>query len=332
MLASLSAQLNQSSLNSEENPLLSKITRSLEDKFTQFVKNHEEVKWGKVNPLPCIVMQKADGICGLLVQKDRKYYLYSRTGKPLTNCKEVIERATKDMVKPLDNWVAMVEVCNDKLSLEELGGCVNPNRAEPLSEARKEIMRDTYMFVYDLVTLDEFIEGKSLTPFQYRFFAVLRLTPSGLRVKIPNYAVCHKEEEVEAFFQRMVAHGEEGVVRALLNSDWKAGRKDKNKTKRVRGVDYDLEVIGLEFGKAGTKRQGQVNKLIVRWKNTLTGKLVELPVDGRFDDQQREEWHSNPDLIIGKVVHVHALQIGSKGSLRLAKVRAIRVDKTKADI
>jgi hypothetical protein len=59
-----------------------------------------------------------------------------------------------------------------------------------------------------------------------------------------------------------------------------------------------------------------------------------IPIDlGKgFTDERRIELWLDQAQIVGKIVEVHALQLGSKGSLRIPKVNSIRVDKTEPDL
>ncbi len=103
-------------------------------------------------------------------------------------------------------------------------------------------------------------------------------------------------------------------------------------TKKVRGVDFDLLVTGIEEGEG--KHSGMTGKLVLQWRKwgKPDGELMPLPADGCFDVATRKLWFTHPELIVGQIVHVHALQIGSKGSLRLPKVQTVRIDKTRPDL
>lgn len=310
---------------------MSPLVRDLEKKFTMLVKNFDDTSWGKVSPYPCIIMEKMDGVCTLAVNVFGKWNLFSRTGRKLQNVAH-LERLleAQDVGR---NCVVSVELCNDALSLEQISGIVNPNRVEPVEPELQKLWIDgAYMAAFDLVTLDEFIKGTSKKAFESRLAELLVLKHMGVPCAVPIFDTIESESEADEFFNRVVAKGGEGVVQCLPDAPWKAGNKNREKTKKVRGVDFDLEVIDVVEGKG--KRANTMGKLVVRFRafGVPTGKIEHLPVDGRFDDATRAKYWADPSLIIGKIVHVHALQIGSKGSLRLAKVRSVRIDKHEADL
>lgn len=299
---------------------LPELNRDMEKKFTMLVKNYDDTKWGKKNPFPAIVMEKEDGVCTLAVNIFGTCMFFSRTGKRLQNCE-----ALEDVLSSFDclrNTVVCLELCNSSLSLEKISGIVNPNRVEELEpELLEEFEAGRYMAAFDMITLSEFLEGRSDVYFTDRLNSLTcDINGGNLPLCVPANMLVFSQEEMGSFYDTIEQKGGEGVVLCQINAPWIAGYKNHHKTKKVRGVDFDLEVLDVVEGKG--KRAGMVGKLIVRYRD---GKP--LGVDGRFTDETRIAWFKQPELIVGKIVHVHALQLGSKGALRLPKVRAVRMDK-----
>lgn len=311
-----------------------RLDRDIEDKLTMYVKNFDDTKWNKKKqPLPCYVMEKLDGVCGLAVNIDGNVLLFSRTGRKLKNVSH-LEKYLAHKSRP--NTVSMVELCHYDFSLEEVSGFCNPNRVEPIPAKQQELwLLGSFLGIYDIISLEEFIAGKSTNNFEQRLHYLETYVEEWEldELIVPRYILAHTEEEVDSFFNQIESEGGEGVVRCLPEGLWQAGYKNHDKTKKVRGVDFDLEIIGVEIGTKG-KHAGIMNKLVVRWRKfgDPLKPAVNLPVDGRFDLEFRKQAANHPEELIGKIAHVHALQLGSAGSLRLAKVRAIRTDKFVADL
>ena len=309
------------------------LARDLEKKFTMFVKNFDDTKWGKKLAFPATSMEKLDGVCGLVFVHKGLVKAFSRTGRVLNNVDHLLEPFKHHLVT-LNDKVFMVEVCNSSLSLEQVSGIVNPNRNKPLEEDLEEVwLSDSFLGAYDLVHYKNFIEGKETETFTNRLKYLLQLCHSTyLNLDIPDFVTVDNEEEFESHFQQIVDSGGEGVVLVQENSPWIAGYKNHHKTKKVRGYDVDLEVLDVIEGTG--KHKGMAGKLLVRWRKfgLLENKAVKLPVDGRFTEEERILMLENPTHYIGSIVYVHALQIGSAGSLRLAKVRSFRIDKDFADL
>ena len=303
----------------------------LPKKFTQLVKNHHEANFKLVNPLPCITMEKMDGLCGLLVRYNGNTALFSRTGLMFKNTEHLVHMVNLNLpTGSYDNFVVCVELCNDELELEEIGSVFNPNRVNPVDWTAKS-MNAFYLSCYDLLTFDEFVNGRSTLQYKDRLKSLVKSQFSKF-MYVPRHNVCYSESDVKTLADSVINNGGEGVVRCIPEAPWVAGHKGIYKTKIVCGVDYDLEVIDIELGKAGTKRDGVMTNVVVRWRNWKTGELTTMSIDGCFTDQQRIEFANDESLIIGKIVHIHALKLGSKGALRIPKVKAIRIDKEEADL
>lgn len=301
-----------------------------EDKTVQLVKHHEDVI--KKVAYPRLAQIKKDGVFALVVMDGVRTAVFGRTGKRLSSV-EHLHPTVKAGSLPMGRVAIIAELCCDVCSLETLSGIVNPNRKKPLTEAQHQAIQQAHFAVHDMVYISELIDGVSERPYGERLIDLSRtlrhLDFTGYR--LPAYTVS-SEIHADGFAADVIAEGEEGAVFKDPEAGWIAGRKNEVATKIVKGVDFDLEVITIEEGKG--KHSGMVGKLIVKWRpyGDLKAEWLGLDVDGCFTQDMRKEWFKNPELILGKIVHVHALCIGSKGSLRLPKVQCVRIDKTEADL
>lgn len=297
-----------------------------DDKVVHRVKNLHEVPETKLN-WPAWAQEKLDGVYAIVVTNEEgEVGIFSRTGKKFVNC-DLLCYEVKNHPNYDSKLIYLCELVCTTLSLEELSGAVNPNRTEPLTtEVESNIIGFAKLVCFDVVRKSYFILGKSSSHFSIRF------SNDFLPIERVRTKVVYSIEDFTDFAKSITDAGGEGAVLKQLDAPWIAGKKDHSYTKLVCGCDYDLEVIDVEEGKG--KRKGMVANLILRWRmyGMPEGVVTNIPVDGRFDDTTRIRWWNNPALIIGKIVHVHALQLGSKGLLRLAKVREVRIDKTVADL
>ena len=263
--------------------------------------------------------------------------IFGRTGKKLSNVGR-LESDFKEWAHYYSHpCVLIFELVSEAMSLEQLSGIVNPNRVEPVDEERlNAFVQTAEVMLHDMLAIHDLSSGSASSIYHDRY---QDLICSGINRYVRGDIVkCYElscVHECREFAQIQIDAGHEGAVFKMPDAGWVAGRKNEVAIKIVRGVDYDLLVTGVEYGKVGTKRAGMINKLLVRWREfgDVFGKRVTLPVDlAGFTDADREAWAYDPDLIVGKIVHVHALSIGSKGSLRLPKVKAIRIDKDTPDL
>lgn len=288
---------------------------------------------------------------------------WSRTGNKLVHVERIVQGLEEGFaIKGAQ--VVMGELVNRTVSLEELGAMYKSSRKKPLTDgiatkAKKATAKNpgheigdrihfdeieahqfTCLKIFDVVTLDEFNEGKSLTPYwQRRYNIIDGLTCDGwgnqviFRSKILSKGI-HNLAVVNRIAEQAIEAGEEGIVAKLENSGWVAGRKDHTSFKIVSGYDIDLECVGYEEGDAGTKREGMVNKLVFRWKafEDKSNPDTFLAIDGCATDVMRREWLLNPEQILGTIFKIKGLCIGSQGSIRLAKFHEQRCDKLEADL
>jgi hypothetical protein len=298
-----------------------------EDKTVQLVKHHEDVI--KKITYPRIAQVKKDGVFALVVMDKSKVAIFGRTGRELQSVQHLCPEPSYG-----NGRVAFIaELCCDTCSLEELSGIVNPNRKKPLDMQQQWYINDAYLTVHDMVYLSELIVGHSYRDYNRRYMDMVN-TLCGINhcMSVIACTQCDTAEEIEEFSKECIADGEEGAVFKDPEAGWVAGRKNEVATKIVKGVDFDLQVTGIKEGKG--KHSGMVGKLVVRWCHygTQEGITRLLPVDGCFTQEMRKAWFADPSEILGKIVHVHALCIGSKGALRLPKVKSVRIDKTVADL
>lgn len=304
-----------------------------EGKTVQLVKHYADVaskvKWPQIGQI------KKDGVFAMIVINRQPEHgsmgIFGRTGKQLMSCEHLLP--TGHMAEYM-HVAIIAELCCDLCSLEELSGIVNPNRKKPLTPDQERYAASMYFAVHDMVYLSELVEGRSERSYIDRIRDLKRhLDVLDYRWHRIPCVQLNSEEEAAEFAEKCIARKEEGMVGKDPHEGWLAGRKNEVAWKLVKGVDYDLLVEGVEEGEG--KRAGMVANLLCRWRlyGKADGELVRIPVDLKgHKDSQRIEWWENPALIVGQIVHVHALCIGSKGALRLPKAHEVRIDKTEADL
>lgn len=301
-------------------------------KPAQLVRHMHEVLLGYKKAVAAgetfMVQLKEDGVFGFAIHTGAAWEVCGRTGKKFTNV-ESIEAAFEGYDR---GRVYVFEITCPVLSLEELSGIINPNRTKPVEHLPELLVR-----LHDSVRWHDFLAGYSDQPASKRYeetmLAYLDAPAQKIVSVIPSRSGVD-EERIRLIAEGVIEQGHEGVVVKAEGADWKAGRKNHLSMKIVRGCDYDLQCIRVEEGLG--KRAGMVANAICLWRRfgEPTGEVMHIPVDlGKgFTDERRIALWEDQSQIVGKVVEVHALQVGSQGSLRLPKVNSIRVDKEVADI
>lgn len=286
-------------------------------KVVQLVKHYDEVPDSRKS-FPLIGQVKRDGVFAMQVSYQGRHAIFGRTGLQLTNVSHVIRDDAPD-------GVYIAELTCNLMSLEQLSGCVNPNRVEPLSEDMTCKAKFFEMEYHDCLSLRAFIEGKWDLPYTERHLEVCSQVG---RMNALPYSIIQNEEQLQAFADKCIAAGEEGAV-FKQDTGWEAGHKGWRSMKIVRGVSYDLECTGYEEGTG--KYAGKVANLLFRWRG---GKTIKAMLGKGWTHADAELMFSSVRhglSPVGKIFKVVALQESSKGVLRLPKVREQRHDKVKAD-
>ena len=286
-------------------------------KVVQLVKHYDEVPDSRKS-FPLIGQVKRDGVFAMQVSYQGRHAIFGRTGLQLTNVSHVIRDYLPD-------GVYIAELTCNLMSLEQLSGCVNPNRVEPLSEDMACKAKFFQMEYHDLINLSEFVNGHSSRCYSERHSG---LEDRAHRSNCIQYTVVTCEEQLQEFADYCISRGEEGVV-FKQDTGWEAGHKGWRSMKIVRGVSYDLECTGYEEGTG--KYAGKVANLLFRWDG---GKTIKAMLGKGWTHGDAEIMFSSVRhglSPVGKIFKVTALQESSKGVLRLPKVREQRHDKVKPD-
>ncbi|WPH64680.1 DNA ligase [Vibrio phage vB_VpaP_SJSY21] len=303
----------------------------VDNKIVQLVKHLDEVPDSRKHCGLYGAQVKWDGVFGMAVKVGDKVGYFGRTGKQLKNLHKLLEAFPDTR-----NGVFIGEITCSDMSLEQLSGCIQPNRVAELSEEESDMFDSSLDFkLHDFVHIEDFLEGESALPYLERYKLLSNIFANEFDDS-NIFELCEVKfldiEQSRDFAVRCINEGHEGIVIKHLDATWKAGHKGWHSMKIVRGVDYDLLCIGYEEGTG--KYTGKVANLLFKWKGT---KIVKCMLGKGWTHDAAEEMFNHcetgSDLDpCGKIFQVYALQESSKGVLRLPKVGEKRHDKLSPDV
>jgi DNA ligase-1 len=194
-------------------------------------------------------------------------------------------------------------------------------------------------FYFDLLYLDG---GELLDhPEVERFDELARLTPPSARVE---RIVAKTENEAEAFLDRALALGHEGIMAKDVASLYEAGRRGASWVKIKKAHTLDLVVLAAEWGSG--RRKGYLSNLHLGARDPRTGSFVMLgkTFKGLTDELlrwqtaklqsleiSRTDWvvYVRPELVVE--IAFDGVQASSQYpggvALRFARVKRYRDDK-----
>jgi DNA ligase-1 len=198
-------------------------------------------------------------------------------------------------------------------------------------------------FYFDLLQLDG--EDWIDRPTKERLAALDETIDAGQSVR---RIVSDQSEEADAFFQRALADGHEGLMAKSLDEGYAAGSRGFAWLKLKPAHTLDLVVIGVERGSG--RRRGWLSNLHLAARDPRDGSFAMLGKTFKGMTDEMLTWQTN---------HLHALALGEEGhvvhvkpelvveiafsdvqqsptypagmALRFARVKRYRTDKSAAD-
>lgn len=241
--------------------------------------------------------------------------LKSRAEREIPSIAYLNEKIAKAL--PSDRNVRVIfEATIPNMQFHELNGVLN---------RKYEDAENVVLNLHDVVWLDE-----PEIPFTARwrdidiFFMYLTEFLGKQVQQVPILAVTSDEETIYKHFTAILDNGGEGIILKNCNSGYFFGKRNAHLMKVKEEVTKDLAAVGMVEGEG--KYAGTLGALIVQSRDGTKHQVSGMT------DAQRDEWWSSTRSIIGKVVEIKAMKELPDGSLREARFKCVRFDKTLAEI
>lgn len=282
-----------------------------------------------VPPIPCIVGTKYDGIrytqvkvevtqdsidIGEALTRDRNRIRFTR-----------IENGIKQLLKgQIGTWVVDGELETINESFDEVQSIVSSN----ISNGVYEDGNDLKFTVFDLIRYSDYIGETKSKPQDERLKDLSRLfilnKPTAL-VEAEHITV-YSVDKIKEITDEKINAGLEGTIIKDPKASYKKGKTSAwIKQKAIN--DCTLVCVGVTEGT--NKRAGKVGALMME----SSDKLIKVNVGSGLTDEMVELYTKNPpigkffDILYNQVSQAEDMQM----SLRLPRLKGIRIDVTKAD-
>ena len=198
-----------------------------------------------------------------------------------------------------------------------------------------DFLKDIYYVVWDFVPLQNYSTMTPLeTPYLERFVKLSDVIKSSKlkNISVVSSKIVHSPDEAKAHFLELLSDGLEGTIVKSMRAGWKKGKPSYQIKFKVE-LDFELKIVGGNFGGKGTKNEGKISSLNVE---TSCGLLTSSP--GGFSEEDIAFYTENLDNLVeeGAIVTVKCYGI-SKGrnkdtyALSHPSIVALRSDKSEAD-
>jgi len=255
---------------------------------------HDGAKHPKKITGKCFIEYKYDGVRVIAIVQNGDATLYSRNGKLLENFPHI----------------------NEALSRSEFEGLVFDGEvmSEDFQTLMKQVHRkegaqteDSYLAVFDMLTLDEFNAGHTdMTAFERRERLISYQPLFNYRLQLVDAVMLDLDtDDGQASFKAMnkqaLAEGYEGLMIKPIDQGYKCKRSHAW-LKIKPFIEVTLKVVALEEGTG--KNEGLLGALVVEGEDD--GKFFHLNVGSGLTDENREQIWADQDNVVGQLVEIRA--------------------------
>ena len=258
--------------------------------------NHEK----KINGVR-LIEPKLDGVrCITIVDyESRTVVQYTRNGKVLENFSHITDSLLANIDDIGRSYVLDGEVVSH--SFQDLMKQVHRKDDVQASDAR--------LMLFDILPLSEFKKGKSVMG-QKRRSALLRtMKPTfdkcgnidiinQIEVDLDSYV---GELQFKEFNKEALEKGFEGIMIKVPDAAYEC-KRSTSWLKQKPFIEVSLTVVGVEEGTG--KNEGRMGALIC--EGVDDGKTIAVNVGSGFTDDQRSEFWSDKEDLVGQIVEIRA--------------------------
>lgn len=278
---------------------------------------------------------KLDGARMLVImdKQENKVSMYSREGIEQFNFPNIKQKLTNLLPSLPQSLVLDGEILSD--TFQNL-----------MSQFQKKNANtdDMKLGLFDVIPMGDFFNGQSDIRQEDRHTVLAEMQTTGVLREhcddtvyvIPKMMVDLDTEEgrkeMKEFFEQAVEAGFEGIMIKDPDAGYKGGKGSKWLKWKPK-ISVTLRVVDVIEGKAGSKYEGMVGKLVLEGVDEVEGKTITIHTHcgSGIDDNSRKIWWDDKSLIIDHLVEVEADSVSqsknTKGdiySLRFPRLKGVR--------
>ena len=255
---------------------------------------HDGAKHPKKITGECFIEYKYDGVRVIAIVQNGSATLHSRNGKLLENFPHIEEALSKPEFEGL--------VFDGEVMSEDFQTLMKQVHRKEGAQTE-----DSYLAVFDMLTLDEFNAGGTQLDAKERRIRLTTIRPLfNYRIQVVEATVVDLDtDEGQVQFKDMnklaLDEGYEGLMIKPVSEGYKCKRSHAW-LKIKPFIEVTLEVVGVEEGTG--KNAGMLGALIVEGNDD--GKDFHLNVGSGLTDDMRKDVWAVKDTVIGQLVEIRA--------------------------
>lgn len=227
---------------------------------------------------------------------------------------------------------SLIDICSKKGTRTEKETQKKILAFETENNCSLEEMLDRIVYtVWDTITVEEYFDSKSNTPYYKRWAEVINLLKETTMVRPVEKIIVASYEQAITFFQQCLERGLEGAILKTFECKWKDGKPTEQMKMKLE-MSMDLKITGFNWGTEGTKNENVISSLVCQ---SADGLLVTNP--GGMDEKTMKYVTENMDELKDKIVDIKCsgVSVDRNGNYSLLHPRLgdqkFRQDKTIAD-
>lgn len=299
LLKDLKIGLNAKSINKIWKDLIPQFNVMLADKYFE--------KQQKVKGKEFIITQKLDGSRFVLIKDNLgNVKCYTRQGQEVNG---LIEFENDFKLIP-NNTVIDGEVLLNKQGLHS-----KDLYRETMKEFRKKGEKHGLILnAFDILTFDEFKEGKSKTKCKDRKQQLHDLINNNNFtniIEVPIRYIGKDENMIIKLLDEAVNNDEEGVMVNLADAVYEC-KRTTNILKVKKFQTCDVRVLDIIEGTG--KNIGKLGAITIQFE--VNGKYYTCDCGSGFDDSERELYYNNKELLLNKIVEIGYFEISQNSKTK----------------
>ena len=198
----------------------------------------------------------------------------------------------------------------------------------------EQVLENIIFTAWDIIDLTDYKNKKSDIPYNDRLhrimtFIIEHQDGSDGGIEIVEQKIITTYAEAMEHFVEALNRGLEGTILKAFNGTWKDG-KPNWQIKMKLEIDIDMEIIGFNYGKVGSKNEHFISSLTVK---SADGKVITRPTG--INEKDMKSITSNQDELMGTIIEMKCcgLSHDSKGNYSTLHpvFKSLRDDKDDAD-
>ena len=299
LLKDLKIGLNAKSINKIWKDLIPQFNVMLADKYFE--------KQQKIKGKEFIITQKLDGSRFVLIKDNLgNVKCYTRQGQEVNG---LIEFENDFKLIP-NNTVIDGEVLLNKQGLHS-----KDLYRETMKEFRKKGEKHGLILnAFDILTFDEFKEGKSKTKCKERKQQLHDLINNNNFtniIEVPIRYIGKDENMIIKLLDEAVNNDEEGVMVNLADAAYEC-KRTTNILKVKKFQTCDVRVLDIIEGTG--KNIGKLGAITIQFE--VDGKYYTCDCGSGFDDSERELYYNNKELLLNKIVEIGYFEISQNSKTK----------------